>query len=172
MRRLFLLRHAKAESKSIGNGDRDRPLAPRGHRQATAMGAFFKKHGFDPVSILCSSALRTRETLASMKAGLPRFSDASYLDQLYSASPDILVRTLEQEVVEEGDVLLVGHNPEIGMLVQLLSLSQREHEQQAVKALKIGYQTCALTIFETGDVQAGAFARPVWRLVGYFRPEE
>ncbi len=172
MRRLFLLRHAKAEHARVGQTDRERPLALRGHRQMVAMSGFFKVHGFDPGCILCSSAVRTRETLGGLKGALTYFSSAEYCDELYDASIADIVTLLEERVTEAGDVLVVGHNPGIEQMAHLMASSSREHERQAALALAVGYPTCTLTIFETDRMQADAFSRSVWRLVGYFRPEE
>src|SRR5579871_5626083 len=66
MPRLLLLRHAKSAWGDHGLADIDRPLAPRGHRAAQLIAAAIEEAGFRPDRILCSPALRTRETLATL----------------------------------------------------------------------------------------------------------
>ncbi len=66
MRRLLLLRHAKSAWDDPGMADRDRPLAPRGLRDAALMAAEIQRRGLHADRILCSPARRTRETLAAL----------------------------------------------------------------------------------------------------------
>lgn len=63
MLRLILVRHAKSGWDDPGLDDHDRPLAPRGRRAAGWLGTALRDGGFLPETILCSSALRTRQTL-------------------------------------------------------------------------------------------------------------
>ena len=54
MNRLFLLRHAKAETDAPGGGgDRDRPLAQKGERAVRDIGAWATEAGLAPDLILC-----------------------------------------------------------------------------------------------------------------------
>ena len=59
-RRLILLRHAKSAWPDVP--DHDRPLAPRGHRDAPAAGRWLRKSGDIPDRVVCSTARRARET--------------------------------------------------------------------------------------------------------------
>ena len=61
---LSLLRHAKSSWKNPTLADRDRPLATRGETDAPVMGKAMAERGIDPDLVLCSSARRTRDTLA------------------------------------------------------------------------------------------------------------
>ncbi len=61
---LCLLRHAKSSSSNPTLPDRDRPLATRGVTDAPLMGKAMAERGIDPELVLCSSARRTRDTLA------------------------------------------------------------------------------------------------------------
>src|SRR6476646_10267620 len=68
--RLWLLRHAKSSWEEPELDDRDRPLAPRGERSADRMSDYVRAEGIRPDVVLCSSALRTRQTLARVLPGL------------------------------------------------------------------------------------------------------
>ena len=70
MKRLVLLRHFKSSWPEPGIPDCDRPLAPRGQRDAIAMAEAMVTHDLVPERILCSPARRTRETLAALEPGL------------------------------------------------------------------------------------------------------
>ena len=64
---LHLLRHAKSSRDDPELADRDRPLAPRGVRNAAVLAERLSRAGFAPDLVLCSPALRTRETLAAIE---------------------------------------------------------------------------------------------------------
>ena len=72
MRRLLLLRHAKAERSQPGGRDHDRVLAARGRADAKKLGAYLARHAFVPDRALVSTSARTRETWAQVAAGVRR----------------------------------------------------------------------------------------------------
>jgi len=63
MKKLYLLRHAMSRRGIRLLSDYDRPLNDRGRSQAEAMGRYFQENAFEIDKILCSGALRTRQTL-------------------------------------------------------------------------------------------------------------
>ena len=135
------------------------------------MGEFFRQHTFDPAIILCSPSRRTRQTLEGMGDALSHASEARFPDMLYCTPSETLARTMEQENDREGDILLIGHNPGIGSLAQMMAFSRQKHDPEALKMLAGGYPTCALSVFETQTEDPDIFFHPVWRLSAYFRPE-
>jgi phosphohistidine phosphatase len=110
---LSLLRHAKSSWKNPTLADRERPLATRGMTDAPVMGKAMAERGIDPELVLCSSARRTRDTLALV---LPEFKVEPmvvYEDALYHASPAELLTMLHDLQPGAGRVMMVGHNPEL-----------------------------------------------------------
>jgi phosphohistidine phosphatase len=115
-RRLVLLRHAKSDWPG-GVPDHERPLARRGRRDAPAVGRWLEDSGCVPDAVICSTALRARETweLASALPGLaavpvrpePRVYEATALGLL------MLVREFEPRW---RTVAVVGHNPGLAEL--------------------------------------------------------
>ncbi|HET7928962.1 MAG TPA: histidine phosphatase family protein, partial [Actinomycetota bacterium] len=93
MSRLLLLRHAKSSWDDPSLSDHERPLAPRGHRAAESMAEHLRSSVPHPDLVLCSSALRTRETLDRMSEA---FGDAEVVvdDDLYGATDDLLLERL------------------------------------------------------------------------------
>ena len=81
-RTLVLLRHAKSDYPS-GVADHDRPLAPRGIREAGLAGDWMRAHAPAVDAVLCSTATRTRETLERTRIDAP----AEFVDRLYDATP-------------------------------------------------------------------------------------
>ena len=107
---LYLLRHAKAESQSP-SGDAGRKLTKGGRRAADAIAAFLGSLAPPPALLLCSPAIRTRETLERVVPALPRRPLIAYEDAIYLAEPEALLRLLRETPESMGSVLLIGHNP-------------------------------------------------------------
>ena len=63
MRRLMLLRHAKAERSLPGEQDRERGLLERGRKEASLIGGYIVTHALAPDGVLVSPAIRTQQTL-------------------------------------------------------------------------------------------------------------
>jgi phosphohistidine phosphatase len=117
--RLHLLRHAKSSWDDPGLADHDRPLAKRGRRAAKAIAGYVSEHDIAPRLVLCSTARRTRETLAGIESALGD-PEVSYEDELYGASARELTERLRQVPDEVGSVMLIGHNPGIEDLAAAL----------------------------------------------------
>lgn len=112
MRRLFLLRHAQASLVEEGLTDFDRPLSPDGRRMAEALAARLVADGIVPDHILCSSARRTRETLAILLPHLPGEPKIRLTRRLYDdAGGDYC--SLIGMLGEGMCLMVVGHNPAI-----------------------------------------------------------
>ena len=110
MHRLHLLRHAKS-SRDDGVEDRDRQLSRRGRDDARAVGRSLPA-AIGPLElVLCSSALRTRETAELVLAGFAPLPKILFEETLYLAGPTALLRRLTQLDESAGAVLVVGHNP-------------------------------------------------------------
>lgn len=110
---LSLLRHAKSSWKDASLPDRDRPLNARGKVEAPAMGKTMAKHGLDPDLVVCSTARRTRDTLALVLPELKQEPKVNYVDGLYHGTPAEMLAILQSVPPTAGNVLIVGHNPEL-----------------------------------------------------------
>lgn len=118
-RRIVLLRHAKADWGQ--ESDHERPLADRGRKEAPIAGRKLAEYGIDFDLTLCSTATRTRETWKLACAELPHRPKTVYEDRLYEASPGELIAVLNEVSEEVGDVLIVGHNPGMQGLADILA---------------------------------------------------
>lgn len=131
MKRLVLLRHAKSAWDDPTLRDRERPLAPRGRKAAKRTGRWARKHGIRPQLVVCSNAVRARQTLERVLPGLGE--PAVWVEvTLYAASAETLlarVRSLPEEIDE---VMLVGHNPGLMDLALLLSAPGRNRKRAQV----------------------------------------
>jgi len=142
MKRLLLLRHAKSSWDDVGLADHERPLAPRGHRAAERMADHLRSNVPNADLVLCSSALRTRETLDRMSSA---FGDPEIAveDGLYGATHDELLERLRAVPGSTETVALIGHNPGIGDLATALARSGGELDRMRAK-----FPTGALAVLE------------------------
>ncbi len=144
--RLLLIRHAKSDWGDPALPDHGRPLNARGRRDAPLMGEWIAAQGLVPLEVLCSDAVRTRETLDLMLPAWTQTPRVEHRRDLYHANPAAMLHALESA---QGDsVGLVGHNPGIGELAALLARRAPAHPRWD------DYPTCA--------VAALAFDAPDW----------
>jgi phosphohistidine phosphatase len=123
-RRLVLLRHAK--SAWPGDlADHERPLAGRGRREAPLAGRWLAEQVGDIDLVVCSSALRTRQTWELVSAELGSETGAApevRLDErIYEATAGGLFRLARELPDTARTVLFVGHNPGLEDLVGALT---------------------------------------------------
>ncbi|GAB4133469.1 MAG: histidine phosphatase family protein [Raineya sp.] len=119
MKKIYILRHAEAIS---GYDDFARELSSNGYRQATTLGKILaeEKHQID--KIISSAAVRTLRT-AELLAKQINFDTSQIRDykELYNATVRVWLRKIQEIEESIHNVLLVGHNPHISYLVELLS---------------------------------------------------
>jgi phosphohistidine phosphatase len=119
-RQLVLLRHAKSAWPD-GVPDPERPLNKRGRRDAQAAGRWMRDHVERLDAVTCSPAQRTRETWALVSAELVDPPTATFENRIYEAEPDELVAVVHDLPDTAPTALLIGHNPGMEDLVELLS---------------------------------------------------
>jgi phosphohistidine phosphatase len=122
-RRLVLLRHAKS-SREHDLPDVDRPLSPRGRRDAAASGTWLAEHVGTPDLVLCSTALRTRQTWDRAREAAPDvLGDVPVRLEaaIYEAWSDTLVDLVHALADEVGTAVLVGHGPGLPDLAERLN---------------------------------------------------
>jgi len=143
MRTLYILRHAKAASPP-GIEDRDRPLEDRGRTAAQAVADGMREREYRPAFTLCSPSVRTRQTLKPILAHWPDLT-VSYAEDLYLATAGTLFAFLQQVDDRQESTLLVGHNPGIHGIVQLLAGGG---DKDALARIAGGYPTGCLSVLE------------------------
>jgi phosphohistidine phosphatase len=120
MHRVHLLRHAKS-SYPEGVDDSERPLSRRGREAARRVGESLPA-ALDALDlVLCSTALRTRETAELVLAGFGAPPPILYEDGLYLAGRAVLMRRLRALDESLGAVLVIGHNPGLHELALALA---------------------------------------------------
>lgn len=167
----MILRHAKAEHPGAVV-DHERPLALLGRRQSTAVGAELARAGLAPARVLCSSALRTRQTWELVRgaltaAGAPAAGAVEVSDGLYDAGPAELVALVREVPEQDATVLVVGHEPAVSHTAAVLA--GPGSDDAAVARVRTGVPTGAWSVLEVdgpwSDLDAGGA-----RLVGFGAP--
>ena len=121
MKILLLLRHAKSSWKNKSLKDFDRPLNERGKRDAKAIGRLIRKEEIVPDLVLSSPAVRARETTAIVLATAKLATELRYDERIYEADALRLLEVISQIEENFNSVLLVGHNPGMEELLELLT---------------------------------------------------
>lgn len=158
MRTLVIMRHAKAEASAPT--DAERRLTDRGHADAEEAGAWLALQGVVPEDALVSGAARTTETWEDVASGAGWDLDvAQYVDALYSAGTDTVLDLIRETEDGIDTLVVIGHNPTIGLLAQLLD--DGDGDEDVATAMVAGFPTSAVAVFSyDGDwadlEQAGA----------------
>ncbi len=121
MKTLLLMRHAKSSWKDTDLADHERPLNKRGKKDSVFMGAVLKEKELLPQIILASSAVRIRETITGLTQESGYAGEIEFSDELYLAEPEVFLRVLCNLPDTFERVMLMGHNPGLEGLLQVLS---------------------------------------------------
>jgi len=114
----MLLRHAKSDWPDVP--DRDRPLAKRGQRDAPVIGRWLHDQGYQPEIVICSAAVRTRETWDLVAPELGRSPSVTFEPRAYAASALTLLYLVRELPADCQAALLIGHNPGVSELASTL----------------------------------------------------
>jgi len=124
-RELFVLRHCKSDWDNNIHQDDLRPLSQRGINNAERLGQWMCEQSFSPELVLCSSAVRARQTLELVNESLQISGDKiQFHEKLYLASLKTLLHFLTEVDTSYKSVLVVGHNPGLDYLVEHISLNK------------------------------------------------
>ncbi|MBC9729467.1 histidine phosphatase family protein [Streptomyces sp. TRM68367] len=118
-RTIVLFRHAKADWPQMT--DHERPLADRGRKEAAEAGRRLADTAIPFDLALCSTATRTRETWKIAVQEFPQRPKTVYEERIYEASPGELIALLNETPDDAQNILLVGHNPGVQGLADILS---------------------------------------------------
>jgi phosphohistidine phosphatase len=156
-RTLHLLRHLKSSWDDPSLADVDRPLAPRGRKAGKKLARHLRKTDVRPELVLCSPAVRTRQTLAAVEAALGA-PEVSFDEDLYGASEEELLDALRRVEPERGSVLVIGHNP--GLEDLAFALTGKAQEKFPTGALATLSFACDWADLEPGVCELAAYVVP------------
>ena len=155
-RTLWLLRHAKTVTDPPPGGvDFDRVLAPRGRRDATALGRLFAGAGDGlgpalqgvprPQIALVSPAARTAATAELVLADMTESPQRRLDGAVYGADPEEVLALVRALPDDADAAMVVGHNPTAQALSQGLLSARDKKGRSAV--VRRGFPTCALGVY-------------------------
>jgi phosphohistidine phosphatase len=148
-RTLLLLRHAKSDYPP-GVADHDRPLAGRGVREAALAGDWLRAQAPVIDAVLCSTATRTRETLARARIDAP----AEYVDRLYDATPGAVIDEINSVESRFGrrieTLLVIGHEPAMSSVALGLATADGSNTT-AAERISIKFPTSAIAVLRTAE---------------------
>jgi phosphohistidine phosphatase len=172
MKRLLLLRHAKASPDGKQNKDRERILTARGRADAAAMGAWMHINAAAPDVVLCSDATRTAETWEIVAQELDAMPRVAFVEPLYLA-PSKRIQAIVREAGNAETVLVVGHNSGIEECAADLARKPASKEEAArLEAMREKYPTCALAVLEFDIADWSAMTPGSGALVDFVRPRD
>jgi phosphohistidine phosphatase len=121
LKTLLILRHGKSSRAHTDIPDHDRPLKKRGKRDARRMGQLLLDQELVPDLILTSTAKRARKT-ARLTADTCGYSRGiAQRSDLYMGGPTAYIEALQGVADESQRVMVVGHNPDLELLLEVLT---------------------------------------------------
>ncbi len=120
MKNLYLIRHAKSDWSDESKSDFERGLNKRGKKAILAMANALKEKKVMPDLILSSPAKRARLTAKGLAKEIGYTGKIKYIDALYMADPLDVVSIIKEIKDKYDDVYIVGHNPEITELADMM----------------------------------------------------
>lgn len=150
MKKLLLIRHAQATHEG-GYIDFERPLTPKGIREATTMAERVMGKGIKPQLLISSPALRTMGTADIFTEHLSLHQPHTNKD-IYDATPKTLLEVISR--FNDGDdfVALVGHNPGISEIMYYLTGSPQQMDTSGIALIELDIESWAEITEDAGKL--------------------
>lgn len=121
VKELLLLRHAKSSWDNAHLSDFERPLNERGRYDAPRIGRLLRQADLVPELIITSSAVRAATTAEWVAEAAGYEGEIRAREGLYLAEPETYLAVLKKEADPYGRVMIVGHNPTMEEMVEMLA---------------------------------------------------
>lgn len=121
MKKLLIMRHAKSSWKDSSIADHERPLKKRGLKDAAEIGKILKHRGLVPDKILSSDAVRAADTATVVADKCGYKEEVEFIGRLYMAECNAIMDLIQSQPDSVKTLMVIGHNPGMEALVQLLS---------------------------------------------------
>lgn len=121
--RLIIMRHAKSDWSAENKSDFDRPLTARGRKAAKRMGEWLRHNQYRIDRIVCSPALRAKQTcqLVLKELSVTTRNNVLWETGIYDASLNDLLSIINQHSKGTHTLFMIGHNPGLDQLLNYLS---------------------------------------------------
>lgn len=116
--RLYVMRHGPAEDRGPKVAEFDRKLTSKGRDQTAAAARGLPKLKVQPTAVLSSPLVRCWQTAALVAEALDDNVEPEAVDALAAgAAPGEMLKAIRQHA---GNVMVVGHDPDVSRLVSYL----------------------------------------------------
>jgi phosphohistidine phosphatase len=171
MKTIYLLRHAKSDRGDLSLKDHDRPLNDRGREAAPNMAAYMKGKRYKPDVVLCSTARRTVQTYDLIKDVVD--AKAVFEESLYLAEQRHLLERLKWLEDDLKSAMIIGHNPGIEQLANVLSASPKDLDGEKLhRRMREKFSTCALAVIKAPVTSWRDLKPSGGKLVDFMRPKD
>ena len=156
---LYLLRHGLAVERGTPGYEDDatRQLTPKGRRQVREVAAAMQAMELRFETILSSPLVRAHQTAEITAAGLKLKKYLAFADELSPGGPaNKLVEKISELKSAPENILLVGHEPDLGELISLLVTGK--------KGAGLALKKAGLAKLEIENLRAGQCAMLAWLL--------
>jgi phosphohistidine phosphatase len=143
VKELLLLRHAKSSWDNAHLSDFQRPLNERGRSDAPRIGRLLRQSDLVPGLIISSAAVRAATTAELVAEAAGYEGEIWTREGLYHAEPETYLALLKKEADPYDRVMLVGHNPTMEELVEMLAGSWERMPTGAVAHFQLPIKTWA-----------------------------
>ena len=137
MKTVLFMRHAKSDWNAQYRTDFERPLNARGQRDGPMMAAFLARQGLLPQRIVSSPATRARLTAEFVARERDFDGELEFDQRIYLASPRMLLTVIRDQPEAVDVVMLVGHNPGMEDIIELLCGGSVRMPTAAVASLRL-----------------------------------
>lgn len=158
MKTLLILRHAKSSWTNARLTDHERPLNPRGRRDAPRIGVLLRDEDLVPDLIITSSAERARATAELVALNCDYEEDIVVTRDLYHGAPEDYLETIGELAGDSEVVLVVGHNPGIAELVAYLT-----DEDERMPTAALAQVTLAIKMWSELEAEVQGVLQNLWR---------
>ncbi len=152
------MRHAKSSWKEGDLADHERPLNKRGRNDAPAMGALLRQNRLTPDALVCSTAVRARETAAAVAEACAFAGEITFHAEFYHDAPEAYFEVLARLPDTVEIALLVAHNPGVEEL-----LAELTGEDEVFSAGAVAQVTLALSAWGHLSLATEGGLTAMWR---------
>lgn len=158
MKTILLMRHAKSSWDGKEADDRDRPISKRGKKNAEDIGKLLKEEKLKPDLILASAAVRAHQTADVVIDELKYHGDICYVNKLYMGEVEAYAQELQGLSDEVQMVLIIGHNPSLSTLLQMVT-----GKVENLPTAALAYLTMAIDSWKDFHLEAQGELVNLWR---------
>ena len=161
MKTLLLMRHGKSSWKDETLEDHERPLKKRGRKDSARIAKEIRKRDLEPNLILCSTAIRARQTAEILVEALDAPNKVVFSDELYMGEPQDFITALKEFTDDEDIVMIVAHNPGLEAYLQIV-----DGEIESLPTAGLGYLLLAVDDWQELSLDT------MGDLIGFWKPKE